>query len=109
MEFISSSNSSKGYLSYRTRRSNKRAPFSSATVRPPCLTLSAALTVVTATPKEPNMMVETLVRRVLAHPKRVWIVISITLGIGLLFTWPAVDSYSAAKDYRAKLESDLAE
>ena len=54
-------------------------------------------------------MVETLLRRVLAHPKRVWIVIFVTLGIGLLFTWPAVDSYSAAKDHRAKLESELKE
>ena len=54
-------------------------------------------------------MVETLLRRVLAHPKRVWIVIFITLGIGLLFTWPAVDSYSATKEHRAKLESELQE
>ncbi len=54
-------------------------------------------------------MVETLLRRALAHPKRVWIVIFVTLGIGLLFTWPAVDSYSAAKELRAKLESELQE
>ena len=54
-------------------------------------------------------MVEPLLRRVLAHPKRVWIVIFLTLGIGLVFTWPAVDSYSAAKDRRAKLESELQE
>jgi hypothetical protein len=54
-------------------------------------------------------MVETFVRRVLAHPKRVWIVIVVTLGICLLFTWPAVDSYSAAKDHRAQLESELQE
>ncbi|MBC7854973.1 MAG: hypothetical protein IAF94_16195 [Pirellulaceae bacterium] len=54
-------------------------------------------------------MVETFIRHVLAHPKRVWIVIALTLGIGLLFTWPAVDSYSAAKDHRAKLESELQE
>lgn len=54
-------------------------------------------------------MVETFIRRVLAHPKRVWIVIALTLGIGLLFTWPAVDSYSAAKDHRTKLEGELQE
>ena len=54
-------------------------------------------------------MVETFLRRVLEHPKRVWIVISLTLVIGLVFTWPAVDSYSAARDHRAKLESDLLE
>lgn len=54
-------------------------------------------------------MVESLLRGVLTHPKRVWIVISLTLGIGLLFTWPAVDSYSAAKEHRAQLESELQE
>ncbi len=54
-------------------------------------------------------MVESLLRSVLTHPKRVWIVISLTLGIGLLFSWPAVDSYSAAKEHRAKLESELQE
>lgn len=54
-------------------------------------------------------MVETVLRRVLEHPKRVWIVISLTLVIGLVFTWPAVDSYSAARDHRAALEADLQE
>jgi len=54
-------------------------------------------------------MVETFLRRIALHPKRVWIVISLTLVIALVFTWPAVDSYSAARDHRAKLESDLRE
>ncbi len=52
-------------------------------------------------------MIESIVRRLLAHPQRKWIVITITCLVGLAVTWPAVDDYTAARNRRAELASEL--
>jgi Tfp pilus assembly protein PilO len=52
-------------------------------------------------------MIDQVLRPVLEHPKRVWIVTIITFLIAVVFTWPAVDFYFAAAEKRADLESDL--
>jgi len=52
-------------------------------------------------------MLETILRRLLDHPRRKWIVITITGLIMLTLTWPAVDDYTAAKARRAELAQSL--
>jgi hypothetical protein len=59
--------------------------------------------------KEANIMLDQLLRPLVEHPKRVWIVTTLTLLVGLVFTWPAVDSYLAASQQRASLLDDLQE
>jgi Tfp pilus assembly protein PilO len=54
-------------------------------------------------------MVDQILRQVLTHPKRVWIVITISLLVAMVFTWPAVDFYLAAAQQRAQLLDDLQE
>ena len=52
-------------------------------------------------------MIEQVLRPLLEHPKRGWIVITITFLIGVVFTWPAVDFYFAAAESRTRLEGEL--
>jgi len=52
-------------------------------------------------------MLETILRRLVDHPRRQWIVITITCLTLLAVTWPAVDDYSAAKTHRAELTRTL--
>lgn len=54
-------------------------------------------------------MIEQTVRSIAEHPKKTWIVTILTVGFVLVFTWPAVDSYSAASQKRAAADSQIAE
>jgi hypothetical protein len=53
-------------------------------------------------------MFETVLRRLLKHPRRNWIVITVTCFVLLAVTWPVVDDYTAARDRRRQLEAALA-
>jgi len=55
------------------------------------------------------MMIDAILRPLVEHPKRGWIVITATFVIGVVFTWPAVDYYFAAADHRAQLTQELKE
>ena len=55
------------------------------------------------------MHVESYLRAVLEHPKRVWIITIVSLAILLVFAWPAVDTYSAAVSQRTSLLAKLEE
>ncbi|MBM3999571.1 MAG: hypothetical protein FJ297_08555 [Planctomycetes bacterium] len=52
-------------------------------------------------------MVESILRSVIDHPHRKWIVITTTCLFGLAVTWPAVDDYTAARQRRAELAVEL--
>ena len=52
-------------------------------------------------------MIDQILRPVLEHPKRGWIVTIITFLIAVVFTWPAVDFYFAAAEKRVSLEGEL--
>jgi len=54
-------------------------------------------------------MIDTILRPVVEHPKRGWIVITATFVIGVVFTWPAVDYYLAAAANRQKLLAEVEE
>ena len=55
------------------------------------------------------MTVETILRLLIEHPKRVWIVTLLTMLVGLVFTWPAVDNYCAASSKYAELRAEVAQ
>ena len=55
------------------------------------------------------MWVEGILRPIVEHPKRGWIVITATFVIGVVFTWPAVDYYFAASANYRQLVSEVEE
>jgi len=54
-------------------------------------------------------MIETLLRRFLDSPTRLWAVIIVTLGIGLIIILPFADEYSSSREGRAQLEELVAQ
>jgi hypothetical protein len=56
-----------------------------------------------------TVTVETILRPLVEHPKRGWIVIIATFVISVVFTWPAVDYYFAAAERRSQLIAELEE
>jgi hypothetical protein len=55
------------------------------------------------------MMLDGILRPIVEHPKRGWIVITATFVIGVVFTWPAVDYYFAAAANHRQLMSEVEE
>src|SRR3954467_2455449 len=53
------------------------------------------------------MWVEGILRPIVEHPKRGWIVITATFVIGVVFTWPAVDYYFAAAANHRQLVAEV--
>jgi hypothetical protein len=54
-------------------------------------------------------MIDMILRPLVEHPKRRWIVITLTFLFAIVFTWPSVDVYFAATEKYRTLESELAE
>lgn len=54
-------------------------------------------------------MIDLILRPLIEHPKRHWIVITITLVFAIVFTWPAADVYFAASEKGQRLEEELRE
>ena len=52
-------------------------------------------------------MVEQILRPLVEHPKRVWIVTILTCVIAVIFTWPTVDFYFAEAEERTRLLGEL--
>ena len=40
------------------------------------------------------MLLDSILRQLVEHPKRGWIVITATFVIGVVFTWPAADNFT---------------
>jgi hypothetical protein len=55
------------------------------------------------------MLFEGILRPVVEHPKRGWIVIIVTFVIGVVFTWPSVDYYLAAAAKHRKSVAEVEE
>lgn len=55
------------------------------------------------------MMLDGILRPIVEHPKRGWIVIIATFVIGVVFTWPAVDYYFAAAANHRQLIGEVEE
>jgi hypothetical protein len=55
------------------------------------------------------MMLDGILRPIVEHPKRGWIVITATFVIGVVFTWPAVDYYFAAAASHRQLIAEVEE
>src|SRR5687768_429227 len=55
------------------------------------------------------MSIERILRPIVEHPKRGWIVITATFVIGVVFTWPAVDYYFAAAANHSNLVAEVEE
>jgi hypothetical protein len=54
-------------------------------------------------------MFDAILRPIVEHPKRGWIVITATFVIGVVFTWPAVDYYFAAASNHRQLIAEVEE
>lgn len=54
-------------------------------------------------------MLEPLLRRLLEHPKRRFLVIIITCVVGFLFVWPAVDNYGGLRQEESETRDKLAQ
>ena len=55
------------------------------------------------------MILDGILRPIVEHPKRGWIVITATFVIGVVFTWPAVDYYFAAAANHRQLIAEVEE
>ncbi len=54
-------------------------------------------------------MIETVLRRCLQGPGRIWLLITLTCGIGLMVILPGTDEYTDSRECRAKLQARMAE